>query len=187
MLLERLGQVVIRDELQKRLWSTDTFVDFDRGLNKAINRVRDALEDSADSPRFIETRPVSLGDTAHPERPDAERVLRGGSHMHMRYVLLLPFAAVILVGYTAVSASQMKIPEGTYTIAFASFAPLRTNIFIANGNGENANPLLAKSDGVAYRKLLLRIRDRVNTYDVLYRGWVGQTRPEEHAVHSCRS
>jgi DNA-binding winged helix-turn-helix (wHTH) protein len=57
MLLERPGQVVIRDELHKRLWSTDTFLDFDRGLNKAINRVRDALEDSADSPRFIETLP----------------------------------------------------------------------------------------------------------------------------------
>jgi TolB-like protein len=55
MLLERPGQVVTRDELQQRLWSTDTFVDFDHGLNKAINKIRLALGDSADAPRFVET------------------------------------------------------------------------------------------------------------------------------------
>jgi TolB-like protein/DNA-binding winged helix-turn-helix (wHTH) protein/Tfp pilus assembly protein PilF len=57
MLLERPGQLVSREELQRRLWSTDTFVDFDRGLNKAINRLRDALGDSAKAPIFIETLP----------------------------------------------------------------------------------------------------------------------------------
>jgi DNA-binding winged helix-turn-helix (wHTH) protein len=55
MLLERPGQVVTREELQQRLWSADTFVDFDHGLNKAINKIREALGDSADSPRFVET------------------------------------------------------------------------------------------------------------------------------------
>src|SRR5215471_15966312 len=57
LLLEHPGQVVTREELQRRLWPADTFVDFDRGLNKAINRLRDALCDSADRPRFIETLP----------------------------------------------------------------------------------------------------------------------------------
>jgi DNA-binding winged helix-turn-helix (wHTH) protein/tetratricopeptide (TPR) repeat protein len=57
MLLERPGQVVTRDELQAQLWGTDTFVDFDRGLNKAVNRLRDALGDSPENPRFIETLP----------------------------------------------------------------------------------------------------------------------------------
>ena len=57
MLLERPGEVTKRDELQKRLWPTDTFGDFDRGLNKAINRLRIALGDDADNPRFIETMP----------------------------------------------------------------------------------------------------------------------------------
>ena len=55
MLLERPGEVVGREELQKRLWPADTFVDFDHGLNKAINKIRDALGDSAESPRFVET------------------------------------------------------------------------------------------------------------------------------------
>jgi TolB-like protein/DNA-binding winged helix-turn-helix (wHTH) protein/Flp pilus assembly protein TadD len=55
-LLERPGQVVTREELQRRLWP-DAVVDFDRGLNKAINRLREALGDDADNPRFIETLP----------------------------------------------------------------------------------------------------------------------------------
>jgi DNA-binding winged helix-turn-helix (wHTH) protein/Tol biopolymer transport system component len=56
-LLERPGDLVNREELRKRLWSDDTFVDFDRGLNKAVNRLREVLDDSADQPRFIETLP----------------------------------------------------------------------------------------------------------------------------------
>src|SRR6201997_222286 len=55
MLLEHHGEVVTREELQKRLWPADTFVDFDHGLNKAISKIREALGDSAESPRFVET------------------------------------------------------------------------------------------------------------------------------------
>jgi len=57
MLLEKPGKVVTRDEVRKTLWPGDTFVDFDHGLNNAINRLREALNDSADAPRFIETLP----------------------------------------------------------------------------------------------------------------------------------
>jgi DNA-binding winged helix-turn-helix (wHTH) protein/Tol biopolymer transport system component len=57
LLLEHPGQLVTRDELMKRLWSADTFVDFDQSLNKAVNRLREALEDSTEHPRFIETLP----------------------------------------------------------------------------------------------------------------------------------
>ena len=46
-----------REELRKRLWSSSTFVDFEHGLNKGMNRLREVLEDSADQPRFIETSP----------------------------------------------------------------------------------------------------------------------------------
>jgi DNA-binding winged helix-turn-helix (wHTH) protein len=55
MLLEHPGEVVTREELQKRLWPADTFVDFDHGVNTAINKIREALGDSADNPRFVET------------------------------------------------------------------------------------------------------------------------------------
>jgi TolB-like protein/DNA-binding winged helix-turn-helix (wHTH) protein/Tfp pilus assembly protein PilF len=57
MLLENPGAVVTRDELRNKLWSADTFVDFDVGLNNAVLRLRNVLGDSADSPRFIETLP----------------------------------------------------------------------------------------------------------------------------------
>src|SRR5262245_10912835 len=56
-LLERPGELVTREELTKRLWPAGTFVDFDRGLNKAMNHLREALGDSADHPQFIETLP----------------------------------------------------------------------------------------------------------------------------------
>lgn len=56
-LLERPREVVTREDLQKRLWPSDVVVDFDRGLNKAINRLREALCDDADNPRFVETVP----------------------------------------------------------------------------------------------------------------------------------
>jgi DNA-binding winged helix-turn-helix (wHTH) protein len=55
LLLERAGDVVTREELQQRLWPSDTFVDFDHSLNTAINKVREALGDSASSPRYVET------------------------------------------------------------------------------------------------------------------------------------
>ena len=56
-LIERPHEVLTREELQKRLWPGNTVVDFDRALNKAINRLREALGDDADNPRFIETLP----------------------------------------------------------------------------------------------------------------------------------
>jgi TolB-like protein/DNA-binding winged helix-turn-helix (wHTH) protein len=56
-LLERPGELVSREELRQRLWSGETFVDFEHGLNAAVRRLRDALGDSAETPRFIETLP----------------------------------------------------------------------------------------------------------------------------------
>ena len=55
LLLQRKGEVVTRDELRQELWPADTFVDFDHGLNSAVARLREALRDSAEKPRFIET------------------------------------------------------------------------------------------------------------------------------------
>jgi len=54
-LLERPGEVVTREELRQRLWPADTFVDFDHSLNTAVNKLREALRDSASSPRYVET------------------------------------------------------------------------------------------------------------------------------------
>jgi Tol biopolymer transport system component/DNA-binding winged helix-turn-helix (wHTH) protein len=57
MLVARPGEVVMREEIREKLWPTGTFVDFDNGLNSAVNRLRDALGDSASEPKFIETVP----------------------------------------------------------------------------------------------------------------------------------
>ena len=56
-LLERPGELVTREELRQKLWPSDTFVDFDHGLNTAVNKLREVLSDSAASPRYIETLP----------------------------------------------------------------------------------------------------------------------------------
>jgi DNA-binding winged helix-turn-helix (wHTH) protein/Tol biopolymer transport system component len=81
VLLERPGEIFTRDELRSRLWSSDVFVDFDHGLNKSIQKLRDALGDSAASPRYIETiprvgyrfiAPVSNGHLPAPPKVDIE-------------------------------------------------------------------------------------------------------------------
>ncbi len=81
MLLDRPRELVTRDEIRERLWSADTFVDFDHGVNTAINQLRAALDDDAASPRFIQTlprrgyrfvAPIEV-DPASPQRvPDTE-------------------------------------------------------------------------------------------------------------------
>jgi len=57
LLLDRAGEVVTREELHQRLWPAGTFVDFDAGLNNAVRKLRDALADPAESPRYIDTLP----------------------------------------------------------------------------------------------------------------------------------
>ena len=75
-LLEKPGQVVTREELHQKLWARDTFVDFEHGLNKAINKVREALGDDADNPRFVETLPRRgyrfLAPVRHPAQPEVD-------------------------------------------------------------------------------------------------------------------
>src|ERR1700727_1869223 len=57
LLLEHAGQLVTRDAIRHELWSRDTFVEFDRALNTAVGKLRAALSDSAENPRFLETIP----------------------------------------------------------------------------------------------------------------------------------
>src|SRR5215475_13940368 len=57
VLVSRPGELVTRDELRTKLWPAETFVDFNHGLNAAVNKLREALSDSADDPKYIETLP----------------------------------------------------------------------------------------------------------------------------------
>jgi DNA-binding winged helix-turn-helix (wHTH) protein len=55
LLLERAGEVVTREDIRRRLWPEDTFVDFDNAINSSVRKLRDALGDSAENPRYVET------------------------------------------------------------------------------------------------------------------------------------
>jgi DNA-binding winged helix-turn-helix (wHTH) protein/TolB-like protein len=130
-LLERPGEIATREELRERLWKTDTFVDFEHGLNTAVKKVRQALGDSADEPEFIETlarrgyrfiapvRPMPaaalvgaappapaaarlLAEVHRPWRVPARRALRWGA----TFVLLLGAAAAVWVGQRSRNAGS---------------------------------------------------------------------------------
>ncbi len=106
-LLETPGELVSREALRDRLWGADTFVDFEAGLNAAVRRLRDALNDSADAPRYVETLPrrgyrfiapvdvVSTGLPVAPSAPPSEPVR--GRRLRRRSVLLA-LCAVALLG-----------------------------------------------------------------------------------------
>ena len=117
MLLQRPGETVTREELHKKLWPADTFVDFEQGLNNAMMRLRAALDDSAETPRFIETMPRrgyrfigsinggpgNGGELATPTeaKPDAgdkpARHLKVGTRLAIVGLLSLAVAAALLL------------------------------------------------------------------------------------------
>ncbi len=113
MLLERPGEVISREELQRRLWPADTFVDFDHSLNAAIKRLRDALRDSADNPRFVETlarrgyRFVAPVAGAVPGGGKAEMMARPGHGYIARWVAgtLLVVGVCMAVGWLVVRST----------------------------------------------------------------------------------
>ena len=93
-LLESAGEVVTREELHRRIWPGGTFVDFESGLNTAVNKLREALGDSASSPRFIETVPrrgyrflapvdglLSIGSAAQHQLPEKVREISRGHEL----------------------------------------------------------------------------------------------------------
>jgi TolB-like protein/Tfp pilus assembly protein PilF len=111
MLLDRPGELVTREELQKKLWPGDTFVDFEHGLNAAVKRLRAVLSDSADQPRYIETltqrgyrfvAPInSAGTVREYEEPLAvtgESQARPRVAFHGRRVWLVAASAVCVIG-----------------------------------------------------------------------------------------
>jgi TolB-like protein/DNA-binding winged helix-turn-helix (wHTH) protein/Tfp pilus assembly protein PilF len=107
MLLERPGETITREELQKKLWPADTFVDFEQGLNNAMNRLRAALDENADSPHFIETLPRhgyrfigSLDGAKQIPLEEARRVRSAGAVIRLPALASLAVIAVaaVLVG-----------------------------------------------------------------------------------------
>ena len=119
ILLEHPGTVVTREELQRLIWPSDTFVDFDRGVYNAVKKLREALGDSAESPRFIETlsrrgyrfiAPVSAnGSTAPSTEPSsivAEQTPARASRSTLRWSLAVAFGIAMLLG-TVISVGKI--------------------------------------------------------------------------------
>src|SRR5215472_4708693 len=107
-LLENPGQLISREELANRIWSPGTFVDFDRGLNKTVNHLRETLGDSVESPRFIETFPRKgyrfvAPVTNDAERPDDKPKQSPRRQPRFRPGLVAAATATVLVGILVVA------------------------------------------------------------------------------------
>src|SRR6266480_1007651 len=96
----RAGEVVTREELRSQNWPADTFVDFDNSLNTAINKLREALGDSADNPRFIETLPRRgyrfLVSVTSPDREASASVGAALARGVKRWKVVTPIAVVLV-------------------------------------------------------------------------------------------
>jgi Tol biopolymer transport system component/DNA-binding winged helix-turn-helix (wHTH) protein len=129
-LLERPGQVVTREELKERIWAKDTFVDFDQSLNKAVNRLRAALNDDAGQPRYIETVPrrgyrfvapmTGLGpdDARMPvvpsvgvEEPHEPETKKAGSQIVRLRAMVAVASAGVLVALGLVASFWLRKPD----------------------------------------------------------------------------
>ena len=101
ILLKRPGDVVAREELRSQIWPEDTFVDFDNSLNTAINKLREALGDSADNPRFIETLPRRgyrfLVPVTSPDRKESAIARPPAASRAPRWKVLVPVAVVVII------------------------------------------------------------------------------------------
>ncbi len=115
MLLERPGEVLTREEISRALWSDGTFVDYDHGVNSAVNRIREALGDTANSPRFVETlarrgyrfvAPVeAIGDNVMPNSGFASPPESSSAPLESQFV-----------GNRKILASPEELPKTPHTV-----------------------------------------------------------------------
>jgi len=128
LLLATPGELVSRDDLQRALWSNDTFVDFEQGVNHAIRELRAALGDDAESPRFIQTLPRrGYRFVAPVERvPAPDALLPEESHRWRRnWTLTITAAAVtacVVVGYFALRQGEASSPYSPTALTVRPFA-----------------------------------------------------------------
>jgi DNA-binding winged helix-turn-helix (wHTH) protein/Tfp pilus assembly protein PilF len=121
MLVERAGEVVTREELRTRVWPATVYVDFDHGLNNAINRLRRALNDSAESPRYLETLPRVGYRFIHAiERADATPVRQAVQRANGRWALRVgaiaaAAVAVVALSFGAARWARQDVGGATYT------------------------------------------------------------------------
>jgi TolB-like protein/DNA-binding winged helix-turn-helix (wHTH) protein/Flp pilus assembly protein TadD len=175
-LLEQPGRLVSRDELRERMWPSDTFVDFDHSLNIAVNKLRAALNDSAEQPRFIETVPrrgyrfvgtLEVEPTQRSEIPAPPIDVAGSRSRLIRAI----WAAVAAVGVAAaLSAVWMARRTAPAAPAYRSIAVLSLDnlspdpneAYLADGITDELTTDLAKISSlrVISRGSVLQFRDK---------------------------
>jgi DNA-binding winged helix-turn-helix (wHTH) protein/Tol biopolymer transport system component len=138
LLLDRAGQVVSRDDLQRRLWPDGTFVDYEQSLNKAVNKLREALGDSADHPIYIETlarrgyrflAPVQGDQTVMPATKTVTR---------RRAVAWLAAGGLVLATFLTTGLWSIDVPQVERVAPLTNDSAFKVAIFgrlISNGNG----------------------------------------------------
>lgn len=146
LLLEQSGQVVTREQLRERLWPEDTFVDFDHSLNTAVKKLRQALSDEVDKPRFIETLPKRgyrfIGPPVEilqptPEATISETSLTAGTRAADTPVASIPWKTV-----AAVALVILLVGVGAYFV-FHRHAPLteKDTLVIADFSNSTGDPI----------------------------------------------
>ncbi len=134
VLLQHPGEAVTREELQKRLWSADIYVDFEHSLNAAMKRLRAALGDSADAPRFIETlagrgyrfiAPISQPGEDVPQAPQVAAPDRTPDQKLTQRPRLALLAAVI-AAFVLLALIRLNLPGIRDTVRNRTFSPIRS-------------------------------------------------------------
>jgi DNA-binding winged helix-turn-helix (wHTH) protein len=137
MLLERPGELLTREEISQELWPDGTFVDFEHGVNSAVNRIREALGDSAGSPRFVETlarrgyrfvgqvERIGVGEVARAAVPAAAQTAARGES-----TAFMDDAAAVAEGNDGrvrlrLLATEEELPKASYSLVMALFLGLQ--------------------------------------------------------------
>lgn len=172
-LLERPGEVITREILREKLWPGNTFVDFDHGLNNAVNRLREALCDSADKPLFIETVPrlgyrfigqIKADPPSETALPAPEPVMAPLSEKRRLPTLWIAAVGVaaVCVGWLSVRHSLKAAPiESIAVLPLANLAPNGSEDYFADGMTEELITQLAKTGSlrVISRTSVMRYRN----------------------------
>jgi TolB-like protein/DNA-binding winged helix-turn-helix (wHTH) protein len=163
LLLDAPGEVVTREQIRERLWQANTFVDFDHSLNAAVNKLREALNDSAESPTYIETVPRrgyrfigQISDTAQKPEPKIEAVPAAmpippakRNHKWLVFGMVIVLLTVAGLLYSFASRRKLRLPsaQSRTTIAVLPFENLSGNPaqeYFSDGITEELSTQLAR-------------------------------------------
>ena len=155
VLLERPGELVTREDLRKRLWPDDTFVDFEHGLNAAVKRLRDTLGDSAESPRFVETVPRRgyrfIAPTNLPQRSVARTTPAGGRWRAGRVWMVVGAAVTVAIALGALALRKPPVQNTPTADASSPRGPAGPVTHLTHGSDLNLEPTVSPDgEWVAY-------------------------------------